>query len=1214
MLYAVKKSFLALALTLGFVSQGFASNFWADHTSQPGTETIRDTVYYSITSAEELAWFALKTEVGKKTSDTSMVLNAILKNDIDLAGKIWTPICPGGGNVFFNGVFDGAGYSIKNLTIVSDSIYSRYHSLYGGKDKNDFGTKYVQNAGFIGTLGTGTVRNLNVVGVSFYITNGSSTDSQISVGPIVGWKAARGTNTNGLIDFCSASGTIYTSGVKQGVGGIVGNAHSSTIRNSVSYVSIYASGNDAYVGGIVGLTKNNEVRVESCVYAGDTLISSGTGGSVGTVAGYVVSGNGVKPVNVYSDYDGVDANGNPINAVGNKPKVTGCANVDDLNSEDVVCSLNGGKWDSTKAVCDSTTVEYWSVGLSNLSLNGSDGYKITFDANGGVFASGAKNSKILANGETITADEIAVPTFEGKKFAGWATSSDAEEPSSSFGIADAPKKLYAVWYDFYTVFFKTGSETSFADATFPDGEKTHSIQVAKHGTVSIEGFSVPAFYENSDNVKYYFTGWAFESKSFEADYEIKSTDTLRLADKNVLDITQDTVLYAVWTKAKTYSVTFDATDHGVTNIKFVRVVNDGDAVSEPDPNDIITEPGYRLVGWFTDEDYTDAHRYNFATPLKDTLTLFAKWEVVEYTITYNLDGGTNAVGNPTTYNVNSDNIVFANPSKTGASFDGWFYNYENGEFSNRASQISKGASGDKVLYAKWIPFKYTIHYLSGRAATGTVESDEKEYDVPIQLKGAVEKFAHNGCVQDGWSTSDLGDKVYDVNGTYEGNADLMLYPHWACTSFDITYQMFGVDAVNYFKPGTDTVHNPMQYTGPTVLTLKNAYDAQNPQRFFMDNWYKDQKFKTIIRDISDITAPITVYAKWYNKITYKPGARLKAVNNNLNDKVDKKYFDSTYTLRSSVDNFVLAGYTLDGWTTTDNGEKTYELDVEYSVNENLTLYPYWVENRDSVKSGAVTIYTYASSGRKEAVIDGAYAGSEIVEITEDIAVSSVVLNRTFVKNTMSTLMLPFSIDTSKVKGGTIYRFKRVDEKEDGSWKVIIGKIKSEKVGANTPYMVLPDSTTMTFEGPVTFNTTTAPTEELESGLWEYVGTYKALAFDTVTFNGTMYGFTGRERDGVKVGQFKKVGKNVTCSPLRAYLVRKEALTKSAGALHSGILPYEIDIEIEDERGIVVETGRLNTVTGEVRMDRWFDLKGRKLNSKPTVKGTYYKNGKRVVVK
>ena len=31
-------------------------------------------------------------------------------------------------------------------------------------------------------------------------------------------------------------------------------------------------------------------------------------------------------------------------------------------------------------------------------------------------------------------------------------------------------------------------------------------------------------------------------------------------------------------------------------------------------------------------------------------------------------------------------------------------------------------------------------------------------------------------------------------------------------------------------------------------------------------------------------------------------------------------------------------------------------------------------------------------------------------------------------------------------------------------------------------------------------------------------------------------------------------------------------------------------------------------------DRWFDLQGRLLKGKPTVKGTYYHNGKAVVVK
>ena len=83
------------------------------------------------------------------------------------------------------------------------------------------------------------------------------------------------------------SGSINVSGNKQGVGGVVGNAHSSTIQNCYSSVNIYTSGNEAFVGGIVGLVKNKTVQITSCVYAGETLLNTGENGSVGAIIGKV---------------------------------------------------------------------------------------------------------------------------------------------------------------------------------------------------------------------------------------------------------------------------------------------------------------------------------------------------------------------------------------------------------------------------------------------------------------------------------------------------------------------------------------------------------------------------------------------------------------------------------------------------------------------------------------------------------------------------------------------------------------------------------------------------------------------------------------------------------------------------------------------------------------------------------------------------------------
>lgn len=266
--------------------------------------------------------------------------------------------------------------------------------------------------------------------------------------------------------------------------------------------------------------------------------------------------------------------------------------------------------------------------------------------------------------------------------------------------------------------------------------------------------------------------------------------------------------------------------------------------------------------------------------------------------------------------------------------------------------------------------------------------------------------------------------------------------------------------------------------------------------------------------------------------------------------------------------------------------------------------------------GAVTITEYPD--KTVAEIDGDYTGSDTVKIENDIKVDEVVFNRKFIKGTMSTIMLPFSIDTSMVKGGKIYRFKRVDVVDD-IWKVKIGRIYTEQVAANTPYMVMPTDDRLTFKGAVTFNTETKPVENLNDGNWEFRGTNAYKVFGDDPELGKIYGFAGQERDGAKVGQFVQAGAEAYIVPLRAYLINHQssALAKTLGnSLNntSFSVPNELHVEIVDENDNVVQSGRLNTVTGEFRLDSWFDLNGRKLNAKPTVQGTYYHNGKRVIVK
>ncbi|MDE7178738.1 MAG: InlB B-repeat-containing protein [Lachnospiraceae bacterium] len=71
-----------------------------------------------------------------------------------------------------------------------------------------------------------------------------------------------------------------------------------------------------------------------------------------------------------------------------------------------------------------------------------------------------------------------------------------------------------------------------------------------------------------------------------------------------------------------------------------------------------------------------------------------------YTITYELNGGTNSRNNPRTYTAETETIVLedATHKNSNMKFRGW---YKDAEFTEKVTQIPKGSTGDITLYAKW---------------------------------------------------------------------------------------------------------------------------------------------------------------------------------------------------------------------------------------------------------------------------------------------------------------------------------------------------------------------------------------------------------------------------------------------------------------------------------------------------------------------------------
>ncbi|WP_407444414.1 hypothetical protein [Fibrobacter sp.] len=254
-----------------------------------------------------------------------------------------------------------------------------------------------------------------------------------------------------------------------------------------------------------------------------------------------------------------------------------------------------------------------------------------------------------------------------------------------------------------------------------------------------------------------------------------------------------------------------------------------------------------------------------------------------------------------------------------------------------------------------------------------------------------------------------------------------------------------------------------------------------------------------------------------------------------------------------------------------------------------------------------------------------------LEITGKISITDKVrLNRSFAKR-FSTVMLPFSTTLDKFDPSiTFYRFSGM-KFEDGEYQVQMTAVE-DKIEANTPYIARSTKllSYLDFACPCelvpTAGTHSVQGQKLDEGdneseNWSFVGMYDYKKWEKRDPGlGHTFGFAAeRLGDSIKAGDFVKVASGADILPLRAYLYLKTSSKRSA-PIPETVKVVVVESSLKIDEGAAKNTtaiGTINTRTGEIKFatDRWFDLNGRYLgNKKPTIKGAYYNNGKKVIVK
>lgn len=295
--------------------------------------------------------------------------------------------------------------------------------------------------------------------------------------------------------------------------------------------------------------------------------------------------------------------------------------------------------------------------------------------------------------------------------------------------------------------------------------------------------------------------------------------------------------------SKTYKLVIEVKDLTFA----INYVLDGGTNSENNPNEYVpeklplllenpTKSGYKFVGWYDNENFTGESITEISAGTMGDVTLYAKWNALDYRISYELNGGINAE-NPDGYDVSDLPVSLHAPSRTGYIFKGWYM----GE--NRVLAIPVGTTGNVVVSTKWEPITYTIDFdTNGGLPTlssidYTIESDSF----------TLQEITKVGYTFDGWYNGET--KVTEITtGTY-GN--MTLVAKWTADLYTISYDL---------ADGVNSPENPTSYTIESgLITLKNP--TRDGYTFL--GWYNGEQLVTIID--SNTLENITLTAKW--KIT-----------------------------------------------------------------------------------------------------------------------------------------------------------------------------------------------------------------------------------------------------------------------------------------------------------------------------------------------------------
>ena len=519
-------------------------------------------------------------------------------------------------------------------------------------------------------------------------------------------------------------------------------------------------------------------------------------------------------------------------------------------------------------------------------------YKLTVKPNGGTWNSQTTDQEVKQN--YLTTYTVADATRTGYQFGGWTKSGTgtwtADTKTWKFGAGNGT--LTANWTaNTYTVKYnknKPSNASSSVSGTMENSSHTYDTEKA----LTANAYSL---------VGHTFTGWNKKADGSGTAYADKEKV------KNLTSTNDGTVnLYAQW-KAHTYTVTYNKNKPSTASSSVSGTMSNSsytyDVASTLRTN-TYKLTGWVFTGWNTKADgsgtsYEDgAAVSNWTTTDGGSITLYAQWEAINYTVAYNKNKPSTASSSVTGTISNSSHTydVAAKLNKNNYSLVGWTFTGWNTKADGSGtsysdeqlvSNLTTTADGKVTLYAQWEANKFTVTYNKNKPSTasstvsGTMNSSSYTYDVDSVLR--TNTYTLTGWIFQGWNTKADGsgtayaDKANVTNMTSEDGKTITLYAQWIPITYTLKYNSNSTrytEAEITGSGSSTTLTYDVDYIVEKFAGNPNNFSC-NTEHYKFDHW--DSKSDDTGTDYSEgqkvvnltttNNATLTMYAQY--KIQYK---------------------------------------------------------------------------------------------------------------------------------------------------------------------------------------------------------------------------------------------------------------------------------------------------------------------------------------------------------